>query len=128
MLDALFDAAAAIGINGGPARSAINGTLSAILEQIPPNERRHVLNHFPTDVVLLAKPRHHFGDENLHWKTELALDAAASLRGGIDLPTAEVFVPLVIGIIRQFVPEEDHDVVATLKSALKHLWQLSETP
>jgi BON domain len=128
MMDALFDAATAIGITEGPARSAVKGTLSAILEQIPPNERHHVLNHFPADVVLFVKPRQHFGDENLHWKTELALDAAASLRGGIDLPTAQVLVPLIIGVIREFVPEEDHDVVATLKSALKELWQLSQTP
>jgi uncharacterized protein (DUF2267 family) len=128
MMEALFAAATAIGISEGPATSAVKGTLSAILEQIPTNERHHLLAHFPNDVVLFAIPRQHFGDENLHWKTELALDAAASLRGGIDLPSAEVLVPLVIGVIRRFVPEEDHDVIATLKSALKDLWRASETP
>ncbi len=128
MMEALFGAAAAIGITEGPSRSAVKGTLSAILEQIPPNERHHLLAHFPSDVVLLVKPRQQFGDENLHWKTELALDAAASLRGGIDLASAEVLVPLIIGVIRRFVPEEDHDVIATLQSALKDLWRVSETP
>ena len=128
MMEALLTAAASIGIFDGPAISAVQGTLSAILEQIPPNQRHHLLAHFPNDVVLFAIPRQHFGDENLHWKSELALDAAASLRGGIDLPSAEVLVPLIIGVIRRFVPEEDHDVIATLKSALKDLWRVSETP
>jgi BON domain len=128
MMGALLGAAEAIGITGGPARSAVWGTLSAILEQIPPNERRHVISHFPDDVAVFAKPRQHFGDENLHWKTELALDVAASLRGGIDLPSAEVLVPLVIGVLRRFVPEEDRDVQATLHTALKDLWRVSVTP
>ncbi len=128
MMEALLGTAEALGMTGGPARSAVKGTLSAILEQIPPNERTHVFAHFPHDVVLFAKPRQHFGDENLHWKTELALDAAASLRGGIDLPTAEVLVPLIIGVIRHFVPEEDQDVCSTLQSALEDLWRTSETP
>ncbi len=128
MMEALFGAAAAIGITEGSALSAIKGTMSAILEQIPPSERHHLLAHFPSDVVLLVKPRQQFGANDLHWKTELALDIAASLRGGIDLPSAEVLVPLLIGVLRDFVPEEDHDVVATLKSALKDLWLIAETP
>jgi uncharacterized protein (DUF2267 family) len=128
MMKGFFENAAAIGLTEGPAQSAIKGTLTAILEQIPPNERQHVIAHFPTDVARFVKPRHHFGDENIHWKTELELDAAASLRGGFDLPTAEVLVPLIIGVIRRYVPEEDHDVVATLHTALKELWQISETP
>jgi hypothetical protein len=128
MMKALNEAAAAIGLTDGPAESAIKGTLSAILEQVPPNERQHVLAHFPGDVALLMKPRFHFGDEDVHWKTELELDVSASLRGGFDLPSAEVLVPLMIGVIRRFVPEEDHDIIATLHTALKDLWQISESP
>ena len=126
MMEALLETAELIGITpGGPAHSAVWGTLSAILEQIPPDERRHVFAHFPSDVVVFVKPRQQFGDENIHWKTELALDVAASLRGGIDLPTAEVLVPLVIGVLRRFVPEEDHDVQRSLKAALRDLWKAS---
>ena len=77
---------------------------------------------------LPSRPQFHFGDENIHWKTELELDVSASLRGGFDLPSAEVLVPLIIGVIRRFVPEEDHDIIATLHNALKDLWQISQSP
>lgn len=126
MLAALLQTAESIGISGSPARAAVWGTLSALLEQIPPPERAHLIAHFPLDVATLAKPRMRFGDENLHWQTELELDAAASLRGGVCLDDARVLVPAVISVLRGFVPEEDHDVQSTLHTHLQELWQRSE--
>ncbi len=129
MMAALLDAPVAIGIEeGAPSSCAAWGALSAILEQIPPNERRHIIAHFPNDVVTFIKPRRHLGDEGIHWKTELALDAAAAIRGGITLADARVLVPLIIGVLRVFVPEEDHDVQASLHTHLKELWAVSTSP
>ena len=125
MMTQLLQAAEAIGISGEPARAAVWGALTAVLEQIPPDERRHVLDHFPLDVSAFVKPRRRFGDENIHWQSELELEAAAALRGGISLDDAEMLVPEVIGLLRKFVPEEDRDVQATLHAHLRELWQRS---
>jgi uncharacterized protein (DUF2267 family) len=128
MMTALLSTASAIGIEGDAVHAAVWGTLSAILEQIPPNERSHVVAHFPVDVVAIAKARRHIGDEGVHWKTELDLEAAAALRGDTRLEDAEVLVPEIIGVIRRFVPEEDVDVQATLTTHLRDLWQVSVEP
>jgi BON domain len=129
MMRALLDAPMAIGIEeGSPSSCAAWGALSAILEQIPPNERRHVIAHFPNDVVLFVKPRRHLGDEGIHWKTELALEAAAAIRGGVTLEDARVIVPLIIAVLRKFVPEEDQDIQATLRAHLKDLWVDAASP
>lgn len=128
MMSDLFDAAASVDICGNPAQAAVWGTLIAILEQIPPESRRHVSNHFPADVRTLLFPRRHLGDERTHWTTVLALDASAALRGGMRLESAEVLVPLVIGVLRKYIPEEDHAIHAILNTHLKELWQSSVMP
>jgi len=125
MMTQLLKAAEAIGLSGEPARAAAWGAMTAVLEQIPPDERRHVIDHFPLDVSAFVKPRRRFGDENIHWQSELELEAAVALRGGISLDDAEMLVPSVIGLLRKFVPEEDRDVQATLHTHLRELWQRS---
>lgn len=125
MMSALVAAAGEIGLHGAPARAAAWGALSAILEQVPPPERHHVFSHLPTDVSDFVRPRRRYGDEELHWQTELQLDAATALRGGITMEEANELIPKVIRVLKTFVPEEAQDIQATLHAQLKHLW--SET-
>jgi hypothetical protein len=126
MLAALQRSAAALNLVGSPARAALWGALTAILGQIPPDERAHVLAHFPADVSAMVLPRVRLGDEGMHWRTELELDAAAALRGGISIDEAESLVPSVIAVMRAFVPEEDSDVRATLRTHLRELWERTD--
>ena len=126
MLTALLDASESIGLTGAPGRAAAWGALSAILEQVPAPERHHVFSHFPIDVVEFVRPRRHLGDEELHWQTELQLDAATALRGGISLEEANVLIPKIIGVLKRFIPEEAKDIGATLHAQLKRLWSDTE--
>lgn len=128
MLTALLATARAIGITGSPAVAAARGTLNAVLAQIPPGERDHLVGHFPKDVRTLVNVRRVIGESGKHWRTELALDVAAAWRGGITVEDAQVLVPAVIGVVRRFVPEEDADVEATLKHRIKDLWDVSVDP
>ncbi len=128
MLGALMATAESIGISGAPAAAAVRGTLNAVLNQIPQNERTQLEGHFPKDVRAFARARRLIGEDARHWKTELALDAASSLRGGISIEDAEVLVPAVIGVVRRFVPEEDADVEATLHRRIRELWDMSVDP
>jgi uncharacterized protein (DUF2267 family) len=123
MYDALMAVADEAGFMPQTARAAMRGSLAAILDQIPPGERRHIVGHFPHDVVALIKPRRRIGDEGMQWKQPLGLEIDASLRGGISLDDAIVVVPNVMGVLRRFVPEEDHDVRATLSGHLRELWE-----
>ena len=106
----------------------MRGTLHALLNQIPPEERAQLEGHFPHDVRALVDARRLIGENARHWKTELGLDAAAALRGGITVDDAEVLVPAVIGVVRRFVPEEDADVEATLHRRIRELWDVSVDP
>ena len=128
MLTALLATAESIGITGDPAVAAIRGTLNAVMNQITPDERVQLVGHFPKDVRTFANARRLIGENAKHWKTELALDAAAALRGGITVDDAEVLVPAVIGVVRRFVPEEDADVEATLHRRIRELWDVSVDP
>ncbi len=128
MLTALLGAAESIGISGEPAVSAVRGTLNAVMNQIPPDEREQLEGHFPKDVRAFINARRLIGENAKHWKTELGLDAAAALRGGITVDDAEVLVPAVIGVVRRFVPEEDADVEATLHRRISELWDVSVDP
>lgn len=126
MMTALLQAADSVGIQGAPGRAAAWGALSAILEQVPAPERQHVFSHLPADVCAFVRPRRHFGDEQLHWQTELQLDAATALRGGISLEESAKLVPLIIRVLKKFVPEEAQDIQATLHTQLKQLWGATE--
>lgn len=106
----------------GEARAGIRGTLSAILEQIPPDERRHLFAHFPYDVRPLAAARRELGTPRRHWRRPKSLEIDASLRGGMTLETAIALLPKVIVVLRVFVPEEDQDVQATLTRHLRQFW------
>jgi BON domain len=123
MMAALLAAGEAIGLQAQAAEAAVWGAITAVLEQIPADERRHLIAHFPFDVAMMIKPRRRFGDEDLHWDTEVELHAAAALRGGIGLDDAKALLPRVIGVLREFVPEEDVDVQATLRTYLRELWR-----
>ncbi len=128
MLTSLLAAAESIGISGSPGLAAASGTLNAVLAQIPANERAQLVGHFPSDVRGLVKTRRSIGESAKHWGTELALDVAAAWRGGISVADAEVLVPAIIGVVRRFVPEEDSDVEATLKSRIRDLWDIAVDP
>ncbi len=131
MYQSLRDEAALVGLTEEPAiRAALAGTLAAILDQIPPDERSHVIAHFPHDVAKLAKPRRHIGEVAKHWHTVSSLETDASLRGGMSLETAVALVPKVILVLRVFVPEEDHDVQACLTRHLREYWidQMPDAP
>ncbi len=126
MMTALLQTAESIGLQGPPAKAAAWGALSAILEQVPQPELHHVFSHLPTDVNDFVRPRRRYGDEGLHWQTELQLDAATALRGGITIDEANLLIPLVIRVLKKFVPEEARDIQATLHAQLKQLWSEAE--
>lgn len=128
MLRSLLATAESIGIEEAVAPSAVRGTLQAVLNQIPPDERAQLENHFPHDVRAFVGARRWLGIRAKHWKTELALDAAAAMRGGITLADAQVLVPAVIGVVRRYVPEEDAGVEATLHRYIRDLWDVSIDP
>lgn len=128
MYAALIGCGGSIGIVGPAGAMAAQGTLSAVIEQIPNDERAHVIAHLPADVVALLTPRRVIGSATTRWKTELALDADAALRGGVTVDDAAILVPEVIGVLRRFVPEEDADVQKTLKHHLRELWEQSIVP
>jgi uncharacterized protein (DUF2267 family) len=123
MYNALMVVADEAGFLPRTARAAVRGALAAILDQIPPGERRHLHAHFPHDVMALLKPRRRIGDEGMQWKQPLGLEIDASLRGGISLDDAIVVVPNVISVLRHFVPEEDADVRASLSRHLREFWE-----
>ena len=128
MLTALLATAESVGITGESAAAAVSGTLNAVMNQVPPDERLQLVGHFPKDVRTFANARRLIGENAEHWKTELGLDAAAALRGGITVDDAEVLVPAVIGVVRRFVPEEDANVEATLHRRIRELWDVSVDP
>jgi uncharacterized protein (DUF2267 family) len=131
MYRTLFDEAALVGLTDERVvRTAIAGVLTAILNQVPPDERSHVIAHFPHDVAKLAKPRRHIGEAAQHWHTVSSLETDASLRAGISLETAVALLPKVILVLRVFVPEEDHDVQACLTRHLREYWidQMPDAP
>ena len=128
MYAALMGCGESIGIVGPAGAMAAQGTLSAVIEQIPIDERAHVIAHLPADVVALLTPRRVIGSATTRWKTELALDADAALRSGVTVDDAAILVPEVIGVLRRFVPEEDADVQKTLKHHLRELWEQSIVP
>jgi hypothetical protein len=114
------------GVIGASARPAMIGVLLSILDVIPAHERDHLMGHFPADVKVLVSPW--IGvREPITVRTPLELEIAAAFRGGTSVSDASHFVKSFIETIRTYVPEEDHDVQATLNNSLRAYWA-AQTP
>lgn len=126
MLARLLGEASSIGLIGSEQIYAVRGTVGAILDQIPETERVHVLAHIPHDVRELIDPAQRRLPTR-HWRDPESVELAAAIRSGITADAAAELTPRMIAVLREFVPEEDHDVQATLSHRLRDYWTAADT-
>ncbi len=118
----LTDTAVRAGAPTAPT-SVLRAVLSTFCEQIPLDEREHVLGHLPPDVRRLAERplRRGMEIERIRHANDL-FDAVAGADHAMDAPAAEAVTLAVLADLARLVPEERRDIEATLPEELRRLW------
>lgn len=121
-LQSLIDTAIGEGVPTSSARSVVRAVLATFADRLPRDEREHVIDHLPADVVPLFTPprrlRHIAPPRTVH---ELVARVAATT-GEIPREHAEKITAAVLARFRTLVPEEVADVGAVLPPELRDLW------
>ena len=121
---ALVRAVAAVratGIPEGFEHEAVRVVLSSIVERIPHGEREQLLCHLPPDVRLLAEPPRRSG-VSTRIRTVDSLARTITSKSGLGTAKAEAALAAVMAVLKDLVPEESHDVAATLPAELRKFW------
>jgi uncharacterized protein (DUF2267 family) len=123
VLRALVDVAAHTGAGTAP-QTLVKAVLSTLLEQIPPDERRHVLSHLPDDVRRLTDPPRRRGTQlGRIRRVDDFFEAIALVDPDLSIDAAEQATVAVLAALVRVVPEEVADVEAVLPRELRELWQ-----
>ena len=115
---------------GAPAEptSVLRAVLSTFCEQIPEDEREHVLGHLPADVRHLAERPLRRGKELERIRSVSDLyGAVAGAHRPVDVLVAEAVTLAVLTDLARLVPEERQDIAATLPEELRRLWGRAQT-
>lgn len=118
----LTDTAVRVGAPTAPT-TVLRAVLSTFCEQIPIDEREHVLGHLPGDVRRLAERplRQGVVIERIRHANDL-FDAVASADHAIGASAAQAVTLAVLADLARLVPEERRDIEATLPEELRRLW------
>jgi len=102
--------------------------LDHFLGVIPADERRHVVEHLPADVVaLLGRRQWGTREPPQRIRSATALAEAIAADGILRPEEAERVAAAVVAVLRDLVPEEVTDVTAVLPQELKPFWQGTAT-
>lgn len=122
-LTALLETARSVGAGHAPA-NLVRAVLSVFLEAVQHDEKRHVLSHLPDDVRRLADPPRRAGLEPQRIRTTQDLfDAIANSDPDLDRSDVERATIEILAGLARLVPEEVHDLDASLPHELSELWQ-----
>ena len=123
--------AAAAVLAGAPPEpaSVLRAVLGTFCEQIPLDEREHVLGHLPGDVRRLAERPQRRGKEldRIRRASDL-YHAVAEAHRPVNARAAEAVTLAVLAELARLVPEERRDIEATLPDELRQLWSRARTP
>ncbi len=125
-LSAAYQQLAATAVRAGSPvdpSSMLRAVLGTFCDQIPPDERAHVLGHLPEDVRLLAeRPVRRGVERDRIRRTHDLYEAIAGAHHPLDVPTAQAVTREVLIDLARLVPEECQDIAATLPEELRELW------
>ena len=124
LLSDMLEEAGRLGLQDRPAVQAVHGVLTTLGELLPDGERRHLAAHLPLDVRAMLEPARCGRRRRRMHDADDFLDAVVE-SSGIDRQTVAPLAEGLLGMLRDRVPEEAHDVAAVLPERLRAWWEVA---
>lgn len=119
----LLHAVAATDVSTSPL-FVLRAVLANLLEQIPPGERRHVLDHLPDDVRTVAGQPTRRSTRHEPWPDPGPdlIRAVTAADPRLDTAAADAIVTSTLAALAELLPEERQDISAVLPGDLRRRW------
>lgn len=101
----------------------LEAVLTALMDELPSGEGRHLLAHLPSDVRSKVVPRSQQVSGRKRARSVDDLVKVVIATGRVEPERAAHVVESVFGVVRELVPEEAADVAAVLPSEIRDFWK-----
>jgi uncharacterized protein (DUF2267 family) len=120
----LADAAYAAGAPDEITLQVVSAVLGFLAQHVPADELDQFAAHLPDDVRTLCRAPRRTGRHRVRTVAQLVAELAPAT-APLSPDAARHVIEAVFGTLRDLVPEEDHDVAATLPDELREYWLAS---